>query len=91
MTQQDVASFLSVELDKPITLSDIQNIEHGAYLFTSELLAAYCKVVNMPEAKILKHAKLMEKDAQRPEEELLEELIQEVDYKLWKKRQEGEE
>nr|QBM02278.1 hypothetical protein [uncultured archaeon] len=84
MTQQDVAGFLSVELDKPVALHDIQNIENDAYVFTPELLAAYCKVLRMPEAKILKCAQGIERDSEKSEEELLDELINETEYRIWR-------
>lgn len=91
MTQLSVATFLTIELERQIALHDIQNIENNAYSITPALLAACCKIFNLPEVAIRKIAQELEQSSEKSDKEIIEEMQQEHEFWEFEQEQEDEE
>jgi len=68
---------------------DIESIEEDQANISFVQLKKICMVLNLKIKVVLKCAKnIMENDG-RPESELREELLEEINYEIWRRQQEG--
>lgn len=87
LSQVQVLTELNRRTGRGISPEQFDSMEKDSEDIDPSLFEVWCDLFPGGKIKILKYAQFMHDNAHRPDKELLEEALQEVEYQLWKRRQ----
>jgi len=84
---EELALLLTTQSQQAVGVPFLERAESGQEAISEGLLDAFCKVLQVTRPRILKLAQFLHECGDKPETELLKELLKETDYLLWKHQQ----
>ena len=88
-TQQEVLHELNKRTKSNFSQEYFDGMEKDIEVFSTEIFDIWCGIFPVPKVKILKIAQHLEQNSHRPEKELLEEIVREIEYQRWKNSQDN--
>lgn len=84
LTQDEVLEELNKRTGRNFSLGLFDGMEKDIEEIDEETFDIWCGLFEFGKIKILKCAQGMQQDARRPEEEVIQGLLDELDYREWK-------
>ncbi|MEX1997583.1 MAG: hypothetical protein WEA04_02820 [Candidatus Andersenbacteria bacterium] len=90
LSQDEVLTELNKRTSRVISLVLLDGMEKDIEEINAETFDAWCELLPQGKTKVLKCAQFLQQNAHRPEQELLEELRRELEYRQWKPQAENQ-
>lgn len=87
LTQEELAAKLSEHIGEHISAQHVNDVESSAVEISEQRFEEFCAVLEYTPEWVLKAAQGLKEDEGRPEKEVDRELLQEVKYVRWKRKE----